>query len=105
MLTKEASSPILGNAVAGCRRDDCVVGVVVCDEYSAAPSPAKAAAQIWHATDASFDLVVMVYEEVVPIIWERTLRCCGAGLNTRSGAGFGKMQKTHTIPESPEKDT
>jgi hypothetical protein len=73
MLTKEASSPILGNAVAGCRRDDCVEGVVVCDEYSAAPSPAKAAAQIWHATDASFDLVVMVYEEVVPIIWERTL--------------------------------
>jgi hypothetical protein len=64
MLTKEASSPILGNAVAGCRRDDCVVGVVVCGEYSAAPSPANAAAQIWHATDASFDLVVMVYEEV-----------------------------------------
>jgi len=69
MLTKEASSPILGNAVAGCRRDDCVVGVVVCGEYSAAPSPANAAAQIWHATDASFDFVVMVYEEV----YSRTL--------------------------------
>jgi hypothetical protein len=58
MLTKEASSPILGNAVAGCH-----LGVVVCGEYSAAPSPAKETAQIWHATDASFDLVVMVYED------------------------------------------
>ena len=64
MLTKEASSPILGNAVAGCRRDDCVMGAVVCGEYSAALSPANAAAQIWHATEASFDLVVMVYEQV-----------------------------------------
>ena len=83
MLTKEASSPILGNAVAGCRRDDCVVGVVVCDEYSAAPSPAKAAAQIWHATDASFDLVVMVYEDV-----------------QGTCAGLGKMQKTNQrVPE------
>jgi hypothetical protein len=79
MLTKEASSPILGNAVAGCRRDDCVVGVVVCGEYSAAPSPANAAAQIWHATDASFDFVVMVYEEVyssVEVLFVVPVRFC-----------------------------
>jgi len=78
MLTKEASSPIFGNAVAWCRRDDCVVDVVVRGEYSAVPSPANAAAHIEHATEASFDLDAMVM---------MITRCKMVGVGEQGGGG------------------
>lgn len=79
MLTKEASSPIFGDAVARCRRNVCV-DVVVRGEYSAVPSPANAAAHIEHATEASLDLVAMVM---------MITRCKMVGVGEQGGGGGG----------------